>query len=68
MLHRRILVGELLATFARTAGQGLVRIAQFAGGLQLLVLSCHPERFRRLPAHVPVVDLVAELDRSRTEA
>ena len=39
-----------------------------AGGLQLLVLSCHPERFRRLPAHVPVVDLVAELDRSRTEA
>jgi DNA repair protein SbcC/Rad50 len=39
-----------------------------AGGLQLFVLSCHPERYRRLPAHVPVVDLVAELERSRAEA
>lgn len=36
-------------------------------GLQLLILTCHPERYDRLPPDVPVIDLAEALRRSLAE-
>ena len=57
--HRRML--DIFSQVVRGTADG-------SAGLQLIVLTCHPERFDRLPSDVPVIDLADSLRRSLAEA
>jgi DNA repair exonuclease SbcCD ATPase subunit len=56
--HRRML--EIFSQLVRSSPDR-------SSGLQLIVLTCHPERYDRLPQDVPVIHLADELRRSIAE-